>query len=81
MPSYEFRDINTGEIFEAYMKISEYGEYKKNNPHHERYFGVAPKVIGGIDSSSGGKLPEGFKDKLRDIKAKHPGAGGVDHLL
>ena len=80
MPSYEFRDTETGELSTVFLKISEYDDYKINNPHLERYHGTPPKLIAGLDSS-GGKLPEGFKDKLREIKAKHPGAGGVDHLL
>ena len=80
MPNYEFRDTVTGEIFTKFLKLSEFDDYKDNNPTVERYHGTPPKLIGGTNVS-GGKLPEGFKDKLRDIKSKHPGAGGVDHLL
>lgn len=80
MPSYEFRDKQTGDISTVFLKISEYDDYNNSNPHLERYHGTAPDLIGGMDSS-GGKLPDGFKDKLREIKKKHPGAGGVDHLL
>lgn len=80
MPTYEFRDTTTGEIFTEFLKISEYEDYKTNNPHIERYMGTTPELIGGV-TVSGGKLPEGFKDTLRDIKSKHPGAGGLDHLI
>jgi hypothetical protein len=82
MPCYEFRDKSTGEITEVILKISEYDDYKDSNPHLSRIHsaGSLPQLIGGTDTS-GGKLPDGFKDKLREIKKKHPGAGGVDHLL
>lgn len=80
MPIYEFRDKETGEIKPVLLKISELDDYKVNNSHLEQYFSDAPSLIGGRDMS-GGRLPEGFKDKLRDIKQKHPGAGGVDHLI
>lgn len=81
MPSYEFRDTITGEIFEKFLKFSELDDYKDSNPHIQRYFGTAPTLIGGIDNSSGGKLPDGFKDKLKEMKKKHPGAQGMDHLI
>ena len=80
MPIYEFKDTNTGEIVTQLLKISELDDYKDRNPHLQSHHSSAPGLIGGRDAS-GGRLPEGFKDKLRDIKQKHPGAGGVDHLI
>jgi len=40
----------------------------------------ATTVIGGTSMDSG-KLPEGFKDTLREMKKKHPLSKGADHLL
>ena len=35
---YTFLNKNTGEIEEHTMRLAEYDEFKKNNPHLERYF-------------------------------------------
>jgi len=37
------------------------------------------RVIGGSSMDSG-KLPEGFKDRMREAKKKHPLARGLDHI-
>ena len=42
--------------------------------------GKATSVIGGTSMDSG-KLPEGFKDTLREMKKIHPHGKGADHLL
>jgi len=70
MPLYELRNTVTGEIFELSLKISEYEEYTKVNPHIERYFGGAPSI--GDPVRLGLKKPDdAFRDKLKDIKRKH----------
>jgi len=40
MPTYKFRDLNTGEISEHTMRIAELDEFKEKNPQLERYFDV-----------------------------------------
>ena len=35
---YPFFNKNTGEVEEHIMRLSEYDEFKENNPHLERYF-------------------------------------------
>jgi hypothetical protein len=42
--------------------------------------GVPITVIGGRSMDSG-KLPEGFKDTLREMKKIHPHGKGADHLV
>ena len=42
MPIYPLRNTETGEVFEKIMKIAEYEEYLKENPHIVRYFDSAP---------------------------------------
>jgi hypothetical protein len=37
-------------------------------------------MIGAVSTDSG-KLPEGFKDKLREMQNKHPRANGIKHLI
>lgn len=40
MPTYKFRNLNTGEVTEHVMRIAELDEFKQNNPQLERYFDV-----------------------------------------
>lgn len=78
MPVYNFKN-EAGEIEEHFLSISDVDQFKVDNPHLKMQLST-PKLIGGISNDSG-RLPEGFKDKLRDIKAKHPRATGVSHLI
>lgn len=50
MPTYTFKDTNTGEVFEKFMKISELDEYSESNPHLEKII-HAPNVISGVKSA------------------------------
>lgn len=38
MPIYPLKNTETGEIFEKIMKVAEYVEYVKDNPHIQRYY-------------------------------------------
>ena len=79
MPTYTFRNTETGEEFEEFLQISQLSNYKHSNPHLEQIVGT-PNIIGGLTKESG-SLPDGFKDKLKEMKKKHPLASGVDHLI
>lgn len=79
MPTYTFRNKETGETIDMFMSWSGRAEYLKNNPHMESCFG-APAIISGVDSSSGRNLG-GFRDVLKNMKDKHPKSRGLDHLV
>ena len=69
MPTYTFRDLNTNEISEHVMRISEYDEFVKNNPQLERYHGTdsAPGLSDPV--RLGIRQPaSGFKDLLKQIR-------------
>jgi hypothetical protein len=53
MPQYEFKNTETGEITEVTLRISEYDEWKENNPQWERYHSSnsAPKLVSGTKSA------------------------------
>ena len=68
MPVYTFRDIETQEVFDVSMRMSELDEYKKENPNHERYFDEVPALVSG----TGIKSDSGFKDVLTKISEAHP---------
>lgn len=79
MPTYTFENLDTGEVFEEIMSWDKRCEFLENNPHIQPKV-ASPALIGGVSMDSG-RLPEGYKDKLRLIKQKHPKARGVDHLI
>ena len=73
MPTYEFKNKETGEVVEHVMKISELDEFKANNPHLERYITGSPGLS---DPARLGitKPASGFRDLLKNIKKKHRGS-------
>lgn len=80
MPTYNFINKNTNEEFtEFFTSYEKCEEYLKINPNIKKQLTTA-SFIGGR-TVEGGKLPGGFKDKLKMIKEKHPRGKGVDHLI
>ena len=77
MPSYTFID-EQGEEETHILSMSQLDDFKSEHPHLKQKL-VAPRVIGGV-TSEGGKLPEGFKDVLREMKKKHPKANGINQV-
>lgn len=68
MPTYNFRDLESGEVTEVMMKISELDDYKQQNPHLQQFLTAAP----GLSSDGGGgglRIDNGFNDVLKRIKA------------
>ncbi len=45
MPTYEFKNINTGKIEEYLLSFSQIDNFKKDNPHLERIWTDTPSVI------------------------------------
>ena len=84
MPRYTIEDTITGEKSEFWGSYEEMKAYVAENSNFRNVIG-APRIIsgtgGGSVTDNVNKLPDGFKDKLREIKKKHPGSGGVDHLI
>ena len=69
MPIYELINTETQEIFEKIMKLAEYEEFIKENPHIQQMLISAPAMV----SSSGmGKMPDGFKEVLSKVGEAHP---------
>lgn len=81
MPRYTIEDTNSGIREDFWGSYDEMKEHVSKNPNLRTVIG-APRIVSGssvTDSTS--KIPDGFKDKLREIKKKHPESTGVDHLL
>lgn len=66
MPTYSFRDQNTGDVFEKFMSISAREQYLKDNPQLEVVVGT-PLIVRGLDQ----KPDSGFRDVLKEIRRKH----------
>lgn len=50
MPTYTFKNTDTGEVFDKFLKISELDEYSESNPHLEKVI-HAPNLISGVKSA------------------------------
>ena len=70
MPYYSFRNKETGEETEQYMKISELDEFLAQSPHLEQM-----PCRPGIGYNMVVRKPDDyFRDRLREIKKSHPGS-------
>ena len=73
MPTYVFRNKETGEQFEQVMRISELDPFRAENPHLETViqavaFGDPTKL------STTRKFDSGFKEVLQKIHERSPGS-------
>ena len=73
MPTYEFRDKDTGIVFQKVMKIAEKEDYLKTNPNVEQTFTSAPLLVDpvriGVRKQDGG-----FKEVLQKVHERTPGS-------
>jgi len=82
MPTYEFFNKKTKQIEEHVMSISAYDEFKKNNPHLERYIGDAPLFsYSGTGDMSGKKTDNTWKEVMHKIAEHHPRSKLADQVL
>lgn len=72
MPLYDFKNTETGEVFEKMMSISSKEEYMKENPHIESVLGmnamIDPFRLGLV------RPDQGFKEVLQRIHEKTAGS-------
>jgi hypothetical protein len=73
MPTYNFRNKETGEEFEKFMGISARETYLQENPHIETMISGAPMVCDpvrvGVRRKDGG-----FNEVLQKIHSRAPGS-------
>jgi hypothetical protein len=72
MPIYPVVNLKTGETDTLDMTIADYQQWRKDNPDWDKDWsaGIASAVSGVGDFQD--KLPDGFKDRLRNVKKHHP---------
>lgn len=71
MPTYEFRNKETGEVTEVFMKMSSKDQYLADNPHLTQTLTQAPAFTGDHVVV---KKDSGFKEVLQKIHEKTPGS-------
>ena len=78
MPQYEFKNKGTGEVMEVALRLSEYDEWKENNPQWERYHSSAsaPKLVTGVKSTMA-MAGKDWEKHLTNIKK----ASGKDNTI
>lgn len=70
MPTYNFKNINTGEHLEVSMKISDLDAYKEAHPELQQFIGSPPSI--GDPVRLGLRKPDdGFRDVLKNVKSIH----------
>lgn len=70
MPTYEFRNKETGEVTEKFMSMSSREQFLLDNPHLEQTMTTAPAVSGDHITL---KKDTGFKEVLQKINERVPG--------
>lgn len=70
MPSYCYKNLNTGDEFTTVMSMAEREEYLKTNPHIQQQLIVAP-TLGDSIRMGMVKPPDSFRDILREAKKKN----------
>lgn len=72
MPTYTFRNKETGDQYEKILRISELDQYKLDNPHVETVVG-SPMICDPVRVGAR-KTDSGFKEVLQKIHEKTPGS-------
>jgi hypothetical protein len=72
MPIYPLRNTETNEIFEKTMKIAEYEDYIKENPHIQRYYATMNPIIDPMKLAGRAVVPGAFNDLLNKMATAIP---------
>lgn len=72
MPTYTFKNLDTGEFEEHVMKIAELDKFKADNPHLERALVDAPK-FGDPVRLGLRRNDDGWRETLARVAEKTPG--------
>ena len=77
MPTYRFRDMNSGEEFDEFMSMGEREKYLKTHPTITQV-PVPVAFVGDHIMGVGPKNDEGFKERMSQIAAAHPNSHLAD---
>jgi hypothetical protein len=72
MPTYSFRNKETLEEFDKFLKMSERETYLEENPEIEQIHRKTASLIDPMNAGLGKARPDaGFRDVLKKIKSHH----------
>ena len=71
MALYDFENIETGEVKEYSMPISEYDDFCKKNTHLKRVYTSAPQTVSGHGDFLS-RTSDGWKEVQQKIKSGLP---------
>lgn len=75
MPTYTFKNTETGEVHDIFLKLSEHDQYKKDHPELEAIL-YAPDIVSGVAVRN--KESTGFQETMAKISEAHPGSNLSD---
>jgi len=70
MPTYEFQNIQTGEVIEKILTISGREVFLNENPDYKQVHLSAPKLVSGVSVKN--KVDGGFTEVMEKIARAHP---------
>lgn len=73
MPTYNFRNKETGEVFEKFMSISARETFLQENPSIETMISGTPMIVDPVRIGVR-KVDSGFKEVLQKIHSRTPGS-------
>ena len=73
MPTYRFRDMNSGEEFDEFMSMGEREKYLKTHPTIAQV-PVPVAFVGDHIMGAGPKTDGGFNERMEQIANSHPGS-------
>ena len=73
MPTYRFKDKDTGQEFEEFMSISLREDYLKQNPNLEQMIAGIPSIADPVTIGVT-KRDSGFREVLQKIHERTPGS-------
>ena len=77
MPTYTFKDNNTGLAFDEFMGMNEREKYLEDNPHISQV-PVVFAFVGDHIMGVGPKTDGGFNERMEQIANSHPGSPMAD---
>ena len=73
MPTYTFKNKETGETFDQFMTIASREQFLKDNPNLETIISGAPMMMDPVRAGVR-KIDNGFKEVLQKIHRRTPGS-------
>lgn len=67
MPLYQFKNKETNEVIDKFLRLSERDQWMKENPDYDSYMGSAPGLIS-ANKSALSMAGDGWNDALNRIK-------------